>query len=327
MMRLEKCQRIKLRNDFERLRQGCAFKNAFGFFCKVKENLNNILPRFAVIVSKKIGKAHERNAVKRLFREIFRQEQQQLNPKYDYLIVARPGIIPNFYQLKEKFLNMCAINHKTFLSIAIDGTAASGKSSTAYTLAKKYRLLNVNTGDHYRTLTFFLLKNGFTTTNWQRIENCIQKFSLDTQFDGTSAHLTIDGICLQHDDLRSEWVNNNVAIFAQIPQIRQRLRAYQQDLVSLAKKFYFAGIVMEGRDIATHVLPEADVKIFLTADSEVREDRRRKEGEKDSIAQRDSFDVHSENNALIIDTTCLTLQAVVERIEQVLPSINLAPFQ
>ncbi|MDR1435257.1 MAG: ribonuclease P protein component [Puniceicoccales bacterium] len=320
-MRLKKCQRIRLQSDFDQFRANCIFKNSVGFFCKIRNNLENVLPRFAVIVGKKVGKAHERNYIKRLFREIFRQEQRRLNQKCDYLIVARKDIVPNFYDLKEKFLRMCAHSPKLFLSFAIDGTAASGKSSTALALAEKYRLLNVNTGNHYRTLAFFLLQKGISSSNGGQVVDALQKFSLHTQIDGISAHLTVNGIIPRHGDLHSEIVNKNVAVFAQIPQIRQKLRDYQRNLVHLAKKFSFAGIVMEGRDIASHVLPDADVKIFLTADQEVRENRRRNEGERDAIAQRDSFDHYHENKiAFVIDTTRHPLEQVISLVEENIPS-------
>jgi cytidylate kinase/ribonuclease P protein component len=317
-MQLRKCQRIKLQKDFSRFREEGIFKNSKGFFCKIVKKSQNILPRFAVIVGKKIGKAHERNAIKRLFREIFRQEQGRLEQKCDYLIVARRGIISDFYHLKEKFLNICAVDPKAFLSVAIDGPAASGKSSVARILGEKYRFLSVGTGDHYRILTFFLLKNGIENTHQEAIAQAIQAFSFGTQLDGSRAHLTVNGICPKSSELRSEIVNKNVAIFAQIPQIRQKLRIYQQNLVHLARKFSFAGIVMEGRDIGTHILPQADIKIFLTAAAEIRENRRQMEGGKDAIGQRDALDGSSENDATIIDTTHRSLENVVEVIEKLI---------
>jgi cytidylate kinase len=216
---------------------------------------------------------------------------------------------------------MCAHSPKSFFSLAIDGTAASGKSSTALALAKKYRLLNVNTGNHYRTLALFLLQKGISSSDGEQIVDALQKISIHTQMDGISAHMVADGIIPRQVDLRSEIVNENVALFAQIPQIRQKLRNYEQSLVHLARKFSFAGIVMEGRDIASHVLADADVKVFLTADQRVRENRRRNEGERDAIAQRDALDhYHGSPLALAIDTTPYTLEQVIAMIEKNIPS-------
>jgi cytidylate kinase len=229
---------------------------------------------------------------------------------------VQKGIVPDFHDLKKKFLTMCASSPKTFLCVAIDGTAASGKSSTAQALAQKYRLLNVNTGNHYRALTFFLLQRGLKNTDQESIGEVVQGFEFGTQMDGVSAQLTVNGIAFHPDDLRSEIVNKNVALFAQIPTVRRKLRAYQQGLISLAKKFNFAGIVMEGRDIGIHVLPQADVKIFLTADPSIRENRRHNDGEKDVIAQRDQLDSHYENNAFTIDTTHCNPEQVLALIEE-----------
>jgi cytidylate kinase len=319
-MHLKKCQRIRLQRDFDRFREGSVFRNSSGFFRKIIENPQNALPRFAVIVGKKVGKAHERNAVKRLFREIFRQEQVRLGKECDCLVVARRGIAPHFYPLKEKFLNMCALGPRAFLSVAIDGLAASGKSSTARILGEKYRFLSVSTGDHYRALAFFLLKGGLEGAPEDAVVRAVQEISFGTQLDGAQAHLTVNGIRPNGIELRSEIVNKNVAIFAQIPQIRQKLKIYQQNLVHLAKKFSFAGIVMEGRDIGARILPQADVKIFLTAASEIRENRRQREGGRDVIAQRDALDGFYKTDATVIDTTHRSLEEVVEMIGKIILS-------
>ncbi|MDR2806876.1 MAG: ribonuclease P protein component [Puniceicoccales bacterium] len=321
-MGLKKCQRIKLQSDFDQFRMGTALKNrscenAPGFICKVKENKSNHLPRFAVIVGKKVGKAHKRNKIKRLFREIFRQEQYRLNPQWDYLVIVHWDKNFDYFNLKKKFLDMCA-SPKPFLSIAIDGTAASGKSSAASALAKKYHLLNVNTGHHYRALAFFLLKMNITPDDKDEIINALENFTLDTLLDETNSRMIINGFSIAEDELRSERVNKQVALFAQVPEIRRKLRKYQRGLINVAKKFNFSGIVMEGRDMTTHVLPEADVRVFLTADPKIREDRRRNEGETDSVTQRDSLD-HLRCEALFIDTTRHTLEQVVALIEELIP--------
>jgi cytidylate kinase len=319
-MRFKKCQRIRRQADFEEFRTGGTFKGGADFFVKTKKNTANLLPRFAVIVSKKIGKAHERNRIKRLFREIFRREQSCLNAQNDYLVVARKGILPKFWTIRGKFLHMFAIPPKIFLAIAIDGTAASGKSSTARALAEKYRLLNVNTGDHYRALTVFLLKNGIEDPADGRIGEVLEKFSLKAQIDGISEHLSINGNILPRGDLHSESLNQKVALFARIPELRQKLKAYEQSLISLAKKMNFSGIVMEGRDISSVVMPEADVKIFLTADPHIRAQRRLDDGEKDAIERRDSMD-HCAHGAdtVLIDTAKNNLAQVIALIEKHMP--------
>ncbi|MDR2200795.1 MAG: ribonuclease P protein component [Puniceicoccales bacterium] len=324
-MGLKKCYRIGSRSDFDQFRLTSVRKKTTGFFCKLKKNPTNISPRLALIVGKKIGKAHERNYIKRLFREIFRRERERLDPKWDYLVVVQRGIVPNFYDLKKKFLTMCALFPKSFLCIAIDGTAASGKSSTAQALAQKYHLLNVNTGNHYRALTLSFLQRGLKNTDEKSIGEVVGELVFDTRINGVEEQLTINGAVFQPNDLRSEIVNKNVALFAQLPIVRQKLRAYQRSLLPRAKQFDFAGIVMEGRDIGTHVLPQADVKIFLNADPDVRENRRRDAGEKDIIAQRDQLDGPYKNNAFTIDTTHCAREQVLALIEEKI--VNQTPFR
>jgi cytidylate kinase/ribonuclease P protein component len=320
-MRFRRDQRIRQRADFSEFRTESISRNGAGFCVKIKKNSTNSLRRFAVIVSKRVGDAHERNRIKRIFREIFRWEQSRLDPQSDYLVVVQKGILPRFWELREQFLRACISPLEPFLLIAIDGTAASGKSSTARILARKHRLLNVNTGNHYRTLTFLLLQrlqNGPSSLDLKQVENWVQNFSFRTRVDGLSAHLIVDGVSPKRADLRSEAVNGHVALLAQVPQIRRRLREYQLSLVALAKELHFAGIVMEGRDIGSNILPYANIRIFLTADAGVRENRRRNEGERDVIAQRDAFDSARGRGAVIIDTTHRTLAEVIAIIEGML---------
>jgi cytidylate kinase/ribonuclease P protein component len=319
-MRFRKCQHIKRQADFEQFRTEGIFRNAIDFFVRIKKNPTRLLPRFAVVVGKKISKAHGRNRIKRIFREIFRQEQSRLDQKSDYLVVARKGILPNFWLLKEQFLNICAVSPRSFLSIAIDGTAASGKSSTARALAEKYRLLNVNTGNHYRTLTFYFLQKNIQTATDVRILEELEHLTFATQLVGISEHLSVNGKIPLCAELRSAVLNHRVASFAQIPELRNKLRIYQQNLIEFAKKMNFAGIVMEGRDIGTVVMPQANVKLFLTADPLIRAHRRANDGEKDSVEQRDSMDhCRCDSDMIVIDTSKNELEQVVEIIERCIP--------
>ncbi|MDR0418341.1 MAG: ribonuclease P protein component [Puniceicoccales bacterium] len=319
-MRLKKCQRIKKQADFEQFRTNSIYCNGRGFFVKIKRNQSNRVSRFAVIVGKKVGKAHERNRVKRIFREIFREEQSHLNPKNDYLIIARKGILPNFWSLRNQFLHMCTDFSKPFLSIAIDGMAASGKSSTARALAKKHRFLNINTGDHYRSLTFYFLQKNIQTVTDPRIPEELNRLVLATQLDSTSERLSVNGKVLHHMELHSEELNQKVASFARIPELRQKLKIYQQSLIEFAKKMNFTGIVMEGRDICSVIMPTASAKFFLTADSHIRAHRRASEGEKDVVEQRDAMDrYYSDLHTIIIDTSKNTLEQVIAIIEEHIP--------
>ena len=319
-MRFRSCQRIRRQADFGALRSDGIFKRASGFFVKVRD-AGLLYPRFAVVVGKKVGAAHERNYIKRLFREIFRQEQQRLEPR-DYLVITRKGIAVNFQSLRECFLNLCSADMNRFVKVAIDGTAASGKSTTAIALAKRLRLLNVNTGDHYRSIVCYLLQQGIHSSDIDAIAKILKTINLGVQFDGITAHIAINGVAFERNLLRSLEVNEQVSFFAKIPAIRQKLKLYQQNLIVYAQKMLLGGIVMEGRDICSVIMPDSDVKLFLTADSKIRAQRRENDQEQDSILQRDAVDqcVHGDD-VTVIDTSCHSVEQVVEKIVALLNAI------
>ena len=210
-----------------------------------------------------------------------------------------------------------------FVSVAVDGGAASGKSSTSKSLATRLGLLHVDTGAHYRSLTAALLKSGTTADDVAMIEARLSTLTLGTQITGNSAHLTINGQVVDPASLRTEAVNAAVSNFAALAAVRGALLNYQRAQVELAKRSGFGGLIMEGRDIGSVVLPEASVRIFLQADAEARCARRASEGQSDAIAQRDLLDSTRKIAPLVcpvgslcIDNTCLTLEEVVGQIAE-----------
>ena len=210
-----------------------------------------------------------------------------------------------------------------FISIAVDGGAASGKSSTSKAIASRLGLLHVDTGAHYRSLTAALLKSGTTADDVAMIEARLSTLTLGTQITGNSAHLTINGQVVDPASLRTEAVNAAVSNFAALAAVRGALLNYQRAQVELAKRSGFGGLIMEGRDIGSVVLPEASVRIFLQADAEARCARRASEGQSDAIAQRDLLDSTRKIAPLVcpvgslcIDNTCLTLEEVVGQIAE-----------
>lgn len=315
-MRFKACQRIRCQADFEALRSDGQFRRGCGFFVKIRDNASSGVSRFAVIVGRKVGKAHERNRIKRIFREIFREEQVRLGTAKDYLVVAQRGICPRFFNLKKSFLEACGVKESSFIEVAIDGTAASGKSSTALALAKRRRFLNVNTGDHYRTLACYCLEKGLSNATDPRVVELLDLIKLGTQFDGLSVHLTVDGVCIASEKLHGSIVNEKVASYAQVPKLREYLQNYQRQLVTFAREKGFAGIVMEGRDIGSIVLPGAEFKFYLTASPAIREARRVKEGVQDPLQHRDALDYRElAPSAITVDTARYSLSEVVSFIE------------
>ena len=218
-------------------------------------------------------------------------------------------------------------NSNTFIIITMDGGAAVGKSSTSIGLAKRLDLMHVDTGSHYRTLTCALLGSNTTAEQGEAITKILDPLKLSTQIDGRCAKLGINGTVPSDSALRSPEVNAQVSKFAAIPEVRQKLFAYQRSLADLARDQKYAGLVMEGRDIGSIIFPEAAYRFFLVADEATRAARRAKEGQADSITARDKMDRTRQAAPLVcpkgatqIDTAHHTLEEVIEKITHLVES-------
>lgn len=215
------------------------------------------------------------------------------------------------------------------ISIAIDGPASSGKSTVAKILAKKLNYIYCDTGAMYRALTYLAIKKKIDFEN----EKELVKLSLDhtISFKQTEKEqlVFVDGIEVT-EEIRQPDVTNAVSIVA-------KHRAVREKMVELQQKIGLAGgVVMDGRDIGTAVLPDAQVKIFLVASVEERAERRFKENQekgietdfdtlKKEIEHRDYLDTTREvsplkqaEDAVKIDTTGMNIEAVVKAIEEII---------
>jgi CMP/dCMP kinase len=208
----------------------------------------------------------------------------------------------------------------SFIIIAIDGGAASGKSSTSKILSQRLNLLYVNTGSHYRTLTWAMLKAGISVTDEDGIVSNLKLINIGNRIEGKEAYITLDNE-IPGEEIRSEQVNNAVSRFAAIPQVREFLLAYQRSYEHIARESGFSGLIMEGRDIGSIIFPTADFRFFMSADQAERTRRRRLEGQIDSIQMRDQLDSKRETapltyteGATIVDTTHLSLEEVGEKM-------------
>ena len=213
----------------------------------------------------------------------------------------------------------------SFVSVAVDGGAACGKSSTSRMLSEKLGFLHVDTGAHYRSLTHALLQNFVNPQDSAAVKNALLKINLSTLISGNSALLALNNNVLSEAELRSAIVNASVSQFAAIPEVRAFILAYQRNQVLVAQKNGFAGLIMEGRDIGSVVLPNATVRIYLEADANARNQRRKEEGIIDSIMQRDKIDssrsaapLMCAEGAIRIDNTNLSLTEVVSKIEKII---------
>jgi CMP/dCMP kinase len=212
-----------------------------------------------------------------------------------------------------------------FQILALDGGAASGKSSTARLLAERRHFLHVDTGTHYRAVTAEALRRGVAPEPGAALEALLGAMRLETVVEGREARLALNGTIPSPASLRAPAVNQAVSPFAARPEVREAVKLYQRAQVEVARGGGFRGLVMDGRDIGTVILPEADLKVFLFADEATRAARRAREGQTDAIAERDRLDAQRKTaplaaapDAVCLDNSALSLEEVVARIEALL---------
>ncbi len=211
-----------------------------------------------------------------------------------------------------------------FTIVAIDGGAASGKSSTARVLSGRFNLLHADTGSYYRAVTAELMRRGASPADIDSVKAALAVLRLGTRIEGRSALIEISGRT-PSDEIRSPEVNDAVSHFAAIPELRGALLAYQRGQADTARRAGFRGLVMEGRDIGSVIFPDADFRFFLSADPAERELRREKQGQKDRVAERDRLDstrktapLARPEGAIAIDTTRLSVAEVADRMAAVM---------
>ncbi len=217
-----------------------------------------------------------------------------------------------------------------FLIVAIDGGAASGKSSTSRALSERFRLMHVDTGSFYRAVTAELLQRGVQADDTASVEAALASLRFSTRLEGRRAQMEISGRVVPDAEIRTPAVNAAVSPFSAIPALRTALLAYQRGQAEFARSQGFRGLVMEGRDIGSVIFPDADFRFFLHADPAERARRRASEGQQDSITERDRLDSSRKTAPLTcpvgatdIDSTFLTLDQVVDRISTLLaPRLN-----
>ena len=218
---------------------------------------------------------------------------------------------------------------RSTIQVAIDGYAGCGKSSTAKIVADKTAFIFIDSGAMYRAVTLFFLDRGVDFGQTDAVLKALGDIELEFRKEGAEQVLYLNGENVQ-DKIRSMQVNQNVSQVAALGSVREHLVAQQQ---ALGKS---QNIVMDGRDIGTVVFPQADVKVFMTADVTERARRRQLElsakGEdipltelEENIQSRDHIDttrdispLRQAEDAVVIDTTSLTIE---EQTRQVLSLI------
>jgi len=211
--------------------------------------------------------------------------------------------------------------------IAIDGPAGAGKSTVAHLLAKKLSYLYIDTGAMYRAITYYLIKQGIDYGDSGALRQALETIDLHFQvIDGASVIFLNGKRC--YEEIRQTEVNQHVSPVAKIVAVRLFLNKKQRDLAQSTSS------VTEGRDIGTVVLPDADLKIFLTARPEIRAQRRWKELKEKGIdisysevlgnvIERDTIDstrseapLRPADDALMVDTSDMSIEEVVNFLYQ-----------
>ena len=213
------------------------------------------------------------------------------------------------------------------IQIAIDGPASSGKSTVAKIIAKDFGYTYLDTGAMYRAATYIALQYQINPEESSQLLDLLDQYPISFGRAETGEQLVFVGDVDVTNPIRENEVTNAVSAFAAIPAIREKLVALQQEIAQQG------GIVMDGRDIGTVVLPKAELKIFLVASVDERAERRYKENLskgietdletlKEEIAARDYKDSHratsplkQAEDAIYLDTTGLTILEVVEKIK------------
>ncbi|EJR60223.1 cytidylate kinase [Bacillus cereus VD115] len=211
------------------------------------------------------------------------------------------------------------------ISIAIDGPAAAGKSTVAKVVAKKLSYVYIDTGAMYRAITYAAFEQKVDIENEEKLMEVVKNVNIEFQQGENTQLVFLNGQDVS-EVIRTPDVTNRVSIVAKHRLVREEMVRRQQEL---AEK---GGVVMDGRDIGTHVLPDAEVKIFMLASVEERAERRHLENInkgfdsnleqlKEEIAQRDKLDSEREvsplkkaDDALELDTTSLSIEEVVQKI-------------
>jgi cytidylate kinase len=198
--------------------------------------------------------------------------------------------------------------------VAIDGPAASGKSSVARELARQIGFDYVNSGAMYRAVTWHVLQQAIPPDDAAAIARLVETTGIDCALDSDGSRILINGLD-PAEHLRDDRVNEEVSSVSSVPRVREilveKMRGYARD----------HDVVMEGRDIGSVVFPDTPYKFYIDASPEVRLRRRQAQGQRDQIAARDRADSSRHASPLIIaedahviDSSNLTIEGVVGEI-------------
>lgn len=211
-------------------------------------------------------------------------------------------------------------------NVAIDGPAGAGKSTVAKLVAKELGYVYVDTGAMYRALAVFFIEKGLSPNDKEEIAEVCKQAEVSIGYEDGAQQVYLNGLNIT-GKLREEAVGNMASVSSAIPEVRAQLLELQRELARTKD------VVMDGRDIGTNVLPNADVKVYLTASVDTRAERRYKElvekgvacdlnEIKRDITERDTRDMNREIaplkqavDAVFLDSSYMTIDEVVANIK------------
>lgn len=213
--------------------------------------------------------------------------------------------------------------------VAIDGPAGTGKGTVTERISKKKKLLNIDTGATYRCVTLAMQRKNIQLDELEKIKELLDQIDINMENQNGTQRFFLDGEDVS-EEIRSKEVTKMVSQVSSIKEVRIKMVDLQRKLAE------GKDVIMEGRDIGTYVFPKADVKIYLDADEEERARRRVKQNQEkginmsyeevlENIRKRDENDKNKEMGALkvaedatVIDTTNLTIDEVVKKVEELI---------
>ena len=216
-------------------------------------------------------------------------------------------------------------------ALAIDGPSGAGKSSIAKALAKSLGIIYVDTGAIYRTVGLYVFRQGIDSKDREKIIPLLNHINIRLAYADNAQHIYLNEEDVS-DKIRTETISKYASDVSAIPEVRAFLLSLQRDMAK------GNSVVMDGRDIGTVVLPNAEIKVFLTASAEVRAERRYKEliakGENvtfDSVLaainQRDKNDssratapLKAADDAIILDNSYLTAEDTLQKFSEIIES-------
>lgn len=219
------------------------------------------------------------------------------------------------------------------INIAIDGYSACGKSSTAKIIAKQLNFIYVDTGAMYRAVTFYFINNKIDLKDEQAVKNALSNINIEFKREREQLFIYLNGVDVSQA-IRQMEINQLVSEVSAISAVRRKM---VQEQKSMARR---KGVVMDGRDIASVVMPDAELKFFMIADIDIRTKRRMKElnledkpeifeKTKANLLHRDHIDstrtdspLVQVEDAIVIDTSQITMEEQINQILSIVDKLN-----